>query len=46
MADDWAPGSWRAFEAKQQPKYADKAALDAVLAQGEAAALTQRRGQH
>jgi 3-deoxy-7-phosphoheptulonate synthase len=29
---NWSPDSWRAFEARQQPVYPDRAALDAALA--------------
>ena len=29
---DWSPGSWRRFEARQQPDYPDPAALDAACA--------------
>ncbi|HEX8622516.1 MAG TPA: 3-deoxy-7-phosphoheptulonate synthase [Allosphingosinicella sp.] len=32
MADDWSPASWRRFDARQQPDYADHGALAAALA--------------
>jgi 3-deoxy-7-phosphoheptulonate synthase len=32
MADDWSPRGWRAFEARQQPVYADARALEEALA--------------
>jgi 3-deoxy-7-phosphoheptulonate synthase len=31
MANEWNPGSWRRHEARQQPRYADSAALEAAL---------------
>ena len=32
MANEWSPASWRGCEARQQPAYADRQALDAALA--------------
>ena len=52
---DWAPDSWRAFPADQQPEWPDPAAVDAVAAQlrampplvfaGEARQLRQALGE-
>jgi 3-deoxy-7-phosphoheptulonate synthase len=36
MARDWTPGSWRSFEARQQPDWPDSRALEAALAELEA----------
>jgi 3-deoxy-D-arabino-heptulosonate 7-phosphate (DAHP) synthase class II len=32
MSTDWSPQSWRSYPVKQQPIYADTAALDAITA--------------
>jgi 3-deoxy-7-phosphoheptulonate synthase len=32
MAANWAPDSWTAYDARQQPEYPDRAALDATAA--------------